>query len=76
MTKLSKQKVSELASLGVDIGRNVFHLVGFDADGKIVVPREIKRLSLVAPFKVMPRCIVATVSLHAVKLFLLSPERL
>ena len=36
MTKSSKQKVSELASLGIDIGRNVFHLVGFDGDGKIV----------------------------------------
>ena len=37
MTKSPKQKVSELASLGIDIGKNVIHLVGFDADGKIVV---------------------------------------
>ncbi len=69
MTKSPKQKVSELASLGVDIGKNVFHLVGFDGDGKIVVRRKIKRLALVAEFKTLPRCIVgmeACMSAHFV----------
>ena len=69
MTKSSKQKVSELASLGIDIGKNVFHLVGFDGDGKIVVRRKIKRLSLVDEFKKLPPCIVgmeACMSAHFV----------
>ena len=48
MTKSVKQKDSERASLGVDIGMNVFHPVGIDADGKIGVRRKIKRLSLVS----------------------------
>ena len=69
MTKSPKQKVSELASVGIDIGKNVFHLVGFDADGKIAVRRKIKRLSLVDEFKKLPPCIVgmeACLSAHFV----------
>ena len=32
--------------VGVDIGKEVFHLVGFAADGKIAFRRRIKRLAL------------------------------
>ncbi len=35
MTKSSKQTISAHSSLGIDIGKDVFHLVGFDGDGKI-----------------------------------------
>ena len=28
---------SEICVIGIDIGKDVFHLVGFDADGKIVL---------------------------------------
>ena len=35
-----------LASIGIDIGKDVFHLVGFDTDGKIAFRRKIKRLAL------------------------------
>jgi hypothetical protein len=30
--------------IGVDIGKEVFHLVGFTADGKIAFRRRIRRL--------------------------------
>lgn len=69
MTKSSKHKVAVLSSLGIDIGKNVFHLVGFDTDGKIVVRRKIKRLALVDEFKKLPTCIVgmeACLSAHFV----------
>ena len=69
MTKSSNQKIPALSSLGVDIGKNVFHLVGFDTAGKIAVRRKIKRLSLVDEFKKLPRCIVgmeACMSAHFV----------
>ena len=36
MTRSTKQKLSSLTSIGVDIGKNTFHLVGFDGHGKIV----------------------------------------
>ena len=69
MTRSTKQKLSSLTSIGVDIGKNTFHLVGFDGHGKIALRRKIKRLSLVSEFKKLPRCIVgmeACLSAHFV----------
>lgn len=39
--------VAPLASIGVDIGKEVFHLVGFGADGKIAFRRKIRRPTLI-----------------------------
>ena len=47
-----------LASIGIDIGKEVFHVVGFSADGKIAFRRKIKRLALVETFKKIPPCVV------------------
>ena len=69
MTRLSNLETSTLSSIGVDIGKNTFHLVGFDGTGKLVLRRKIKRLSLVAEFQKLPRCIVgmeACLSAHFV----------
>ena len=69
MATKSHQKVPELASVGIDIGKDVFHIVGFDPDGKIVLRRKFKRLSLEAEFAKLPRCIVgmeACLSAHFV----------
>jgi len=65
----TKQVPSELSNISVDIGRDVFHLVGFDPRGAIVFRRKIKRLTLVATFATLPRCIVGQeecVSAHLV----------
>jgi hypothetical protein len=35
-----------LASIGIDIGKEVFHIVGLSTDGKIAFRRKIKRLAL------------------------------
>ena len=45
---------SEISVIGVDIGKDVFHLVGFDADGKIILRKQIKRLALVPTFEKLP----------------------
>ena len=45
--------------VGVDIGKNVFHLVGFAADRKIAFRRKIRRLELKEVFEKLPPCIVA-----------------
>ena len=68
MTK-KKDPNPTLSVIGIDIGKNVFHLVGFDADGRIVLRRKIKRLGLVTTFEKLPRCIVgmeACLSAHFV----------
>jgi transposase len=58
-----------LASIGIDIGKEVFHIVGFGVDGKIAFRRKIKRLALIETFKRLPASIVgmeACLSAHFV----------
>ncbi|WP_376717409.1 hypothetical protein [Bradyrhizobium sp. 62B] len=47
-----------LASIGIDIGKEVFHVVGLGTDGKIAFRRKIKRLGLLEAFKLLPPSIV------------------
>ena len=47
------------AVIGVDIGKEVFHLVGLGADGKIAFRRKIRRLGLKDAFEKLPTCIVS-----------------
>ena len=61
--------IPQLASIGIVIGKDVFHLVGFSIDGQIAFRRKIKRLALVETFKKLPPCIVgmeACLSAHFV----------
>ncbi len=58
-----------LTVIGIDIGKDVFHVVGFDADGKIALRRKIKRLALTDTFRKLPPCVVgmeACLSAHFV----------
>src|ERR1700751_1712669 len=60
---------ASLAVIGVDIGKDVFHLVGLGVDGKIAFRRKIKRLGLTDAFEKLPPCIVgmeACLSAHFV----------
>jgi transposase len=69
MTPSSKQNDFTLTSVGIDIGKDVFHLVGFDLDGKIVLRRKIRRSALVNELEKLPPCIVgmeACLSAHFV----------
>ena len=47
-----------LASIRIDIGKEVFQIVGFGTDGKIAFRRKIKRLAVVETFKQLPSSIV------------------
>ena len=49
MTRRSHEPTLSLTSIGIDIGKDVFNVIGFDLDGKIVLRRKIKRLSLDLP---------------------------
>ncbi len=58
-----------IASIGIDIGKDVFHIVGFDLDGNVVLRRKIGRFGLVGAFEKLPRCVVgmeACLSAHFV----------
>ena len=69
MTHRHQRPVEYIAVVGVDIGKDVFHLVGFDGRGKIVFRRKIKRLALIDTFNALPPCVVgmeACLSAHFV----------
>lgn len=69
MTKHPEDDTLTLASIGIDIGKDVFHIVGFDLHGNVVLRRHIKRFALVAEFKKLPPSIVgmeACLSAHFV----------
>ena len=69
MATTSKQNNDGLISVGIDIGKEVSHLVGFNAGGKIVLRRKIKRLALASEFEKLLPCIVgmeACLSAHFV----------
>lgn len=66
---MTKTDFGELMSIGVDIGKDVFHLVGFNHDGQRVLRKKIKRSALVEAFEQLPRCVVgmeACLSAHFV----------
>jgi hypothetical protein len=46
MTSDLGQPAQAFAPIGIDIGKGVFHIVGFDVDGKIVLGKKFKRLAL------------------------------
>ena len=69
MTNTTHTQITDLAVIGIDIGKDVFHIVGFTTDGEIALRRKVKRLSLIDLFKKLPRCIVgmeACLSAHFV----------
>ena len=57
------------ASIGIDIGKDVFHLVGFDSEGVVILRRKIKRSAFEREFEKLPPTIVgmeACLSAHFV----------
>ena len=46
-----ESNMSSPAVIGIDIGKEVFHLVGFTADGKIAFRRRIRRLGFRDTFR-------------------------
>ena len=60
-------------SIGIDIGKDTFHIVAFDPEGHLVMRKQIKRLALVSTFEKLPRFVVgmeACLSAHFVSLTL------
>jgi len=67
MTSIHDQPAQTFASL--DIGKDVFHIVGFDTSGKVVLRKKFKRLALEAEVAKLPPSVVgleACLSAHFV----------
>jgi transposase len=56
---MSRQSTpSTVATIGIDVGKNTFHLVGFDPRGAIVFQLKTSRAQLERRFANLPRCLV------------------
>ena len=47
-----------VTTIGLDIAKSVFHVHGIDADGNVIVRRQVKRRYVLAFFQKLPRCLV------------------
>src|ERR1700733_12212112 len=47
-----------ITTVGVDIAKSVFQVHGVDADGNIVIRRQVKRRYVLALFQKLPPCLV------------------
>ena len=66
---MTKGIPTPFTSIGIDIGKEVFHIVGFDLEGKIALRKKIKRLALEQEFAKLAPSIVgmeACLSAHFV----------
>ena len=47
-----------ITTVGLDIAKSVFQVHGVDADGKVVVRRQLKRRYVLTFFQKLPPCLV------------------
>ena len=47
-----------ISMIGIDTAKNIFHLHGVDAQGKVELKRKLRREELIAFFERQPRCTV------------------
>ncbi len=51
--------MSEMATLGLDLAKNVFQAHGADASGRVVLRKKLRRDQVLAFFAQLPACVVA-----------------
>src|SRR5688500_3495716 len=57
-TPCQRSPISAIAVIGIDIGKNSFHVVGLDDPGAIVLRQKWSRGQLETRFANMPRCLI------------------
>lgn len=50
--------IPTIATIGIDIGKNTFHLIGLDRRGAIVLRQKLSRGQVAARLSNMPPCLV------------------
>jgi transposase len=49
----------QVTTIGLDIAKSVFQVHGVDAEGNVIVRRQIKRRQVLAFFQKLPECLVS-----------------
>jgi transposase len=47
-----------ITTIGLDIAKSVFQVHGVDADGQVIIRRQLKRRYVLALFEKLPPCLV------------------
>ena len=47
-----------ITTIGLDIAKSVFQVHGVDAEGKVIIRRQLKRRCVLAFFQKLPPCLV------------------
>ena len=55
---MHRRSNAAVAAIGIDPGKNTFHLIGFDARGGIVLREKVARDQVVARLANMPPCLI------------------
>jgi transposase len=55
---MSNKRTPIVATMGIDIGKNSFHVVGLDQRGAIVLPQKWSRGQVEARLANMPPCLI------------------
>src|SRR5260370_19240078 len=50
--------MSEITTIGLDLGKHVFQVHGVDAEGTTVLRRQLRRGQVLAFFSRLPRCVI------------------
>ena len=65
---MTRKAIDQVTTIGIDIGKNTFHLIGFDAEGAIVLRQKLsrgqveRRLANMSPCLIeMEACVGATI---------------
>jgi transposase len=55
---MSSRKTGQIAVIGIDVGKNSFHIVGLDKWGAIILRQKWSRSQVEARFANMPPCLI------------------
>jgi transposase len=56
--RTSQHSLDTVSTIGIDVGKNTFHLVGFDKRGAIVLQQKVTRHQLGRRLSNIPRCLI------------------
>src|SRR5262245_20135072 len=56
--RCAQHSLETVSTIGIDVGKNTFHLVGFDKRGAIVLQQKVTRHQLGRRLSNIPRCLI------------------
>jgi transposase len=55
---MTRKATEQVTTIGIDIGKNTFHLIGLDAEGNITLRRKLSRSQVMVRLANLPPCLI------------------